>query len=141
MRFGAGDQGFAHFVRIAVIGDADRHADAAEVALVRPVVQLVTVCATSSEFGMMIDDRSNVSISVDRTLIFLTMPSPDCVTIQSPTLIGRSNSRMRPETKLLTTDCRPKPTPTDSAPAMIARLERSTPSADMPKIAAMTRPT
>ena len=45
-----------------------------------------------------------VSISVERTLIFLTMPSPELVTIQSPTLIGRSKSRMRPDTKLLTID-------------------------------------
>jgi hypothetical protein len=43
--------------------------------------------------------------------------------------MGRSVSRMRPETKFETTDCSPKPIPTDSAPAMNAIFCRSTPSA------------
>jgi hypothetical protein len=36
----------------------------------------------------------------------------------SPTWIGRSKSRISPETKLLTMLCRPKPIPTPNAPAV-----------------------
>ena len=103
-------------------------------------VQFITVWEMSSEFGTMMDERSKVSISVERTLIFLTVPSPDGVTIQSPTLIGRSNRRMSPETKLLTIDCRPKPIPTDNAPAIRARLPRSKPSDEIEATRATTRP-
>ena len=55
-------------------------------------------------------------------MIFWTVPSPEGVTIQSPILKGRSNSRIRPATKLLTMLWRPNPIPTDSAPALMARL-------------------
>ena len=82
----------------------------------------------SSELGMIRLARSKVSISVARTLMRRTMPCWSPTTIQSPTLIGRSTSRIRPETKLLTIDCRPKPMPTDSAPATMARLVMSRPA-------------
>ena len=65
-------------------------------------VQLPTWELMSSEFGTMIDWRWKVSISVALTLMRLTVPSAAPTTIQSPTLIGRSTSRIRPETKLLT---------------------------------------
>ena len=42
-----------------------------------------------------------------------TLPCSLPTTIQSPTLIRRSMSRMSPETKLLTIDCRPKPMPAE----------------------------
>ena len=97
----------------------------------RPIVllcvQFVTALAINSAFGTITDARSKVSISVERTLMRLTMPSPDDVTIQSPTLIGRSKSKISPETKLLTMLCRPKPMPTESAPAIIAKFERLKP--------------
>src|SRR2546427_3401565 len=40
----------------------------------------------------------------------------------SPTRIGRSKSRISPETKLFTMLCRPKPRPTPKAPAKPRRL-------------------
>jgi hypothetical protein len=43
-------------------------------------------------------------------------------------LDGRSKSKIRPETKLLTTLCSPKPMPTLKAPARRLTLEKSTPS-------------
>ena len=48
--------------------------------------------------------RSKVSISVARTLMRRTKPSSPLTTIWSPTRIGRSASRIRPETKFETID-------------------------------------
>ncbi len=65
-----------------------------------------------------------VSISVARTLIFLTMP--DTVAGDDP-VAGHEGplgeSRMRPETKFETTFWRPKPMPSDRPPATSAKLE------------------
>jgi hypothetical protein len=47
---------------------------------------------------------------------------------------------MRPETKLLTMDCRPKPMPTDSAPATIVSLSRLSPRNDTEMALASTTP-
>ncbi len=77
------------------------------------------------------DARSTVSISVALTDIRLTRPRWPLISIQSPTFTGRSASRIRPETKLFTIDCSPKPMPTDSAPATIARLVVSRPATDI----------
>ena len=90
---------------------------------------LVTWPAISSEFGTISVARSKVSISVARTAILRTVPCLPPTSIQSPALIGRSTSRMIPETKLETTVWRPKPMPTDRAPATMARLDRSIPVA------------
>src|SRR5215207_7855616 len=54
-------------------------------------------------------------------------PSPSPTTTRSPTRIGRSHRRIRPETKLFTIDCRPKPIPTESAPATMAIRSRLRP--------------
>ena len=51
--------------------------------------------------------------------------------------MGRSNSRIRPETKLLTMLCKPKPMPTPNAPARTVILVISTPR----KPIANTKPT
>jgi len=45
----------------------------------------------------------------------------------SPTRIGRSKSRISPETKLFTMLYRPKPIPTPNAPAMMVTFVRSSP--------------
>ena len=71
---------------------------------------------------------SKVSIRVERTEMSLTKPWVPPTSIQSPSLIGRSISRMIPETKFCTMFCRPKPMPTDSAPATRASEERSMPA-------------
>src|SRR5262247_276058 len=65
-----------------------------------------------------------------RTEMRRTSPCWSPTTIRSPTLIGRSISKIRPDTKLLTIDCRPKPMPTDRAPATMARLVMSNPAYD-----------
>ena len=41
--------------------------------------------------------------------------------MKSPDLMGRSNRRIIPETKLFAMDCNPKPIPTESAPATTAK--------------------
>ena len=90
-------------------------------------VQLVTGEETNSELGTTTDAESNVSISVARTEIRRTVPSVSPITTQSPTRIGRSISISRPATKFSTTVRRPKPMPTESAPATMAKLERLMP--------------
>ena len=103
-------------------------------------VQLPTAELMNSELGTITVWRWNVSISVARTLIFLTMPELAPATTQSPTLNGRSASRIRPETKLETMFCRPKPMPSDSAPATSARFDMSMPAAETPSRAASRMP-
>ena len=94
-------------------------------------VQLPTALLISCEFGRITLWRWNVSISVARTLIFLTVPETSPATIQSPALNGRSASRIRPETKFETMFCRPKPMPSDRPPATSAKFERSMPADEM----------
>ncbi|MNE74587.1 hypothetical protein D3C80_1706770 [compost metagenome] len=103
-------------------------------------VQLPTEELTNSEFGTMIDWPRKVSISVARTESRLTVPSVVPVTTQSPTLKGRSTSRIRPDTKFDTMFCRPKPIPTERAEATSARLERLRPAEETPKMAATAMP-
>ena len=90
-------------------------------------VQFFTTPVISSEFGMITLARSKVSISVARTRMRRTQPSSPLTTMESPARIGRSASRIRPETKFDTIDCRPKPMPTESAPATSAIFCRSMP--------------
>ncbi len=100
--------------------------------MIRPVrlnrVQLVTLPVTRSEFGTITSERSQVWIRVALTEIDFTIPCEPPTSIQSPSLTGRSTSRITPETKFDTTFCRPKPMPTDSAPATIASPDRSIPA-------------
>ena len=78
--------------------------------------------------GTITFERSNVSITVERTEIRSIVPETPPTSIQSPSLTGRSISRMMPETKFDTMFCKPKPMPTDRAPATMARPERSMPA-------------
>ncbi|MNF12561.1 hypothetical protein D3C80_2140920 [compost metagenome] len=57
-------------------------------------------------------------------------PSTPLKLIRSPTLTGRSVSRIRPETKFLTISCKPKPIPTDNALTIHARFVHSMPNDD-----------
>ena len=105
-------------------------------------VQFFTTPVMSSEFGMITLALSKVSISVARTLMRRTWPSSPLTTIWSPTRIGRSASRIRPDTKFETIDCRPKPMPTESAPATSAIFCGSMPSLPSAQAAiAMMNPT
>ncbi|EKD60235.1 MAG: hypothetical protein ACD_54C00865G0001 [uncultured bacterium] len=104
-------------------------------------VQFVTRPEIRSEFGTITSDLSKVWMRVDRTEIDLTMPCVVPTSIQSPSLTGRSISRMMPDTKFDTTACKPKPMPTDNAPATMARPERSIPAALIPTSAARKMPT
>ena len=91
-------------------------------------IQFFTAPLTSVALGTISVPRSKVSISVARALMRRTKPWSAPTTTQSPTLMPRSHNRIRPETKLLTIDCKPKPMPTDSAPATIASFWKSRPS-------------
>ena len=62
-------------------------------------VQLVTGWLTRSLFGTITSVRSKVSTEVERTEMRLTIPCWPPASTQSPTLIGRSISRMIPATK------------------------------------------
>ena len=104
-------------------------------------VQFFTTPVISSEFGMITLALSKVSISVARTLMRRTKPSSPFTTIWSPTRIGRSASRMSPETKFDTIDCSPKPMPTESAPATSAIFCGSMPSSPSASTIAMMKPT
>ena len=73
--------------------------------------------------------------------ICLIRPSSPLTMTQSPTLNGRSNKMMIPESKLLMTFCKPKPIPTERAEAINARLERLPPMTVMPMMAARIKPT
>lgn len=100
--------------------------------MIRPVrlarVQLVTGWLIRSLLGTITSVLSKVSTRVERTEMRLTMPCWPAASIQSPTLMGRSISKMMPETKFDTMVCRPKPIPTDSAPATMASDDRSIPA-------------
>ena len=56
-----------------------------------------------------------------------TSPMSVSIWMMSPILMGRSKSKINPQTKLLTTVCNPNPTPTVNAPARIVALLRSDP--------------
>ena len=92
-----------------------------------PRTRFLTMPEIRFEFGTITAERSKVWISVERTEIRRTMPSESPITTWSPTRIGRSHSSSKPETKLLTIDCRPKPMPTESAPATMVSFSRLRP--------------
>jgi len=48
--------------------------------------------------------------------------------MRPPILIGRSNMMMTPAMKLLTTFCKPNPTPIPTAPASTLKVMRSMPA-------------
>ena len=81
----------------------------------------------------------NVSTSVARILICLTLPSSPSILTQSPTFIGRSNNKIIPDTKLFTIFCNPKPIPTESALAIKAKLPKLPPIINTANIAAITK--
>ena len=77
--------------------------------------QLTSWLVISSLFGTTSFLRSNAVINVARIRIFETVPeTPPTVTV-SPTRIGRSNSRIRPETKFAKISWSPKPSPRPTA--------------------------
>ena len=92
-------------------------------------VQLISFSDSSVPFGTTTSAPSNVVSVVARMPISRTLPDVPATSTTSPGWIGRSNIRIRPETKLLTTFCRPKPMPTPSAPNTIANWLVSKPAA------------
>ena len=104
-------------------------------------VMLRTVLVMNSEFGTISVERSPSWISVARTLMRRTSPSAVPNTTQSPTLTGRSASKISPEMKFCTMACRPKPIPTDSALATHAIRSTPIPSADSATATTSTPPT
>ena len=103
-------------------------------------MKLVKELEISVALGMITLWRFHVSSSVERMLICFILPSSPLIKTQSPTLNGRSNKMIMPETKFFITSCKPKPIPTDRAPAMTAKLDKSTPMATIPKIMEMVMP-
>ena len=63
-----------------------------------------------------------------RTPILRTLPTRPPTSTVSPIWMGRSNMRIRPETKLFTTVCSPKPMPTLRAPRTMASRSRGMPA-------------
>ena len=72
-------------------------------------VQLVTLSEMSMPLGTMTSAPSNVRITLARMPIRLMVPDVSDTSIVSPTSIGRSNRRIKPDTKSLTTFCKPNP--------------------------------
>ena len=62
-----------------------------------------------------------------RILMRLTVPTVLPMVTRSPTRTGRSNRMIRPEMKLATISCRPKPRPTPSAATIHCSLDQSAP--------------
>ncbi len=85
-------------------------------------VQLISFSDSSVPFGTTTSAPSNVVSVVARMPISRTLPEVPDTSTTSPGWIGRSNIRIRPETKLLTTFCRPKPMPMPSAPKIEREL-------------------
>ena len=76
----------------------------------------------------MIATFSSVTRVVARAAISLTSPTHPAISTRSPILIGRSKSRIRPLKKLLVMFCRPKPSPTPTAPTSTFNDVRSIPA-------------
>ena len=68
-------------------------------------------------------------MTLERMPMSRTSPDVSPTVIVSPTWNGRSNSRISPDTKFVTTLCRPRPAPTPIAPASTVTLFRSIPEA------------
>ena len=91
-------------------------------------VQFVTLSDTSIELGTTTSAPSHERTVLERMPMRRTSPCTSPIWTASPTRTGRSKSTIRPETKLLTTFCRPKPTPMPNAPPRIVTRSRLMPS-------------
>ena len=100
-------------------------------------VQLITRAEMKSPFGTITSAPSKVRTLLARMPIVVTMPKRSSSWTRSPTRIGRSKSRITPETKLLTTFWSPKPMPTPNALSIRVTRSREKPIAPM----ATTKPT
>ena len=69
----------------------------------------------NARLGTMMLWLSPLMIVVARMLIRSTLPVMSETVTMSPTRIGRSSSRMMPQTKFETISCRPNPSPTPRA--------------------------
>ena len=78
-------------------------------------VQLSRLPVMNDLLGTISSFRSPSTIVVARKRMRETVPVVSPIVITSPTRIGRSNSRMIPETKFAKISCRPKPSPTEAA--------------------------
>ena len=63
--------------------------------------------------------------------MYSTVPAVSPSWTRSPTLIGRSNSRISPDTKLFTTFCSPNPSPTVRAVTSRLSCVKLTPAVAM----------
>jgi len=90
--------------------------------------QFTILPAISSELGTKSMALSKVRIMVLRILTFRTCPQVSPIWMMSLASMERPNSRIRPDTKLLTMFCNPRPMPTDRPPATTARLVREIPA-------------
>src|SRR5262245_13609149 len=97
-------------------------------------VQLITRSVVSVPFGTMTSPPSPVRTMLARMPMERTSPLRSPTWITSPTWMERSTRRMRPETKLFTTACRPKPMPTPKALTRIVTRVRSMPMAAMARM-------
>jgi hypothetical protein len=100
-------------------------------------VQFVTSLEIRLAFGTMTSAPSKVRTVLERTPMRETLPNIELNCTVSPDCTGRSKARIRPDTKLLTMFCRPKPMPTDSAPTMIAKRSSWMPAAATASTTAM----
>ena len=66
----------------------------------------------NSRFGTIMLWLSELTIVVARMLMRSTVPVLPATVTTSPMRIGRSRSRMMPQTKFETTSCKPNPRPT-----------------------------
>ena len=96
------------------------------------MVQLVTLLEMIARFGTMTSAPSAVRMMQARIPMRRTSPTSVSICMRSPTLFGRSKSKINPQTELLMTVCSQNPMPTVNAPARIVTLAKSTPSAAKP---------
>ena len=92
-------------------------------------VQLISFSDSSMPLGTTTSAPSKVVKVVARMPMSRTVPTVPASSTVSPGWIGRSNIRIRPETKLFTTVCSPKPMPRLSAPSTMASCDTSKPAA------------
>ena len=89
----------------------------------------MTLLEIRSPLGTTTSAPSTVRIVLERMPMRRTSPTSEPTSTTSPTWIGRSKSKISPETKLDTRFCSPKPSPTPSAPASSVTRERPMPAA------------
>ena len=89
--------------------------------------QFVRSLVISVLLGTIISLLSQSRIVVARIRIRVTVPlTPPTVTV-SPIRTGRSNNRIKPETKLAKISCSPKPRPTPTAATSHCTFDHPTP--------------